>query len=153
MNTLIKYTLLLAVVFAFGLTGCNDLFDKGDTEKAYNGPDVVAFKPLSSEVSEGSSTTIEVQFISSEGLTSSDLTVNFSVGGTADPAHYNIPGGNSVTIPSGSASAEVTINFPADSGLDEGDEETLELTLEGTDDVQAAENLKTTTIFIQGVNE
>lgn len=154
MKKSMKHILLLAVVFPLVFAGCNDLFDKGDTEKAYEGPDVVEIKPQQSEVEEGgSSLTLDVQLISSEGLASSDLTVNFTTGGDAEAAHYDIPGGTSVTITSGSASASFTVNFPADSGLEEGEEVQLTITLQDGDGFEAAENLKTATIFIQGVDD
>lgn len=143
---------LLPLLFA----GCNDLFDKGDTEKTYDGPDYIIFKPLELEAEEGESVTIEVQFISSRGLADSDVTANISVtdGGGDVPlesGHYELSA-TSVTIASGSASTELTVNFPADSGLEGGEEVILLLTLEDTGNVEAAENLKTSTIFLQGVD-
>ena len=154
MNKLTKHIFLLFVVSSLALTGCNDLFKKGDVEKAYEGPDVVGFKPLQTTVNEGGSdATIEVQLISSQGLASSDLTVNLSVdgGSTAAAANYTL-NSSSVTISSGTASATFTVSFPADSGLDAGDEVTLLINISGGD-VAASENLDQTTIYIQGVDD
>lgn len=154
MNKLLKNILLLFVVSSFALTGCDDMFDKGDVEKAYDGPDVVGFKPLQATATEGGSdVTIEVQLISSEGLASSDITVNLSVDGesSATAANYTL-NSNSVTIASGTASGEFTVSFPADSGLDDGDEVILLINISGGD-VPAGENIDQTTIFINGVDE
>ena len=153
MNKLMKSKLLVLALLPFLTLGCSDLFDKGDVEKSYDGPDVVAFADLESEVDEGDDLTVEVQFISSKGLANSDVTVTISVDGssTAQAAHYSLSA-TSVTIPSGSATATFTIDFPADSGLNSGDEVTLVLTLDGGS-VAAAENLDTKVIYIAGVDD
>lgn len=156
-----KHILLLAVVFSFALTGCNDLFDKGDTEKSYDGPDVVEFKPLQMEIPieiqqdgthSGAVREIDVQLISANGLATSDVSVSFSVDGssTADPALYELST-TSVTIPSGSAAASFTITVPSDADLEIGDEFTVILNMGEVSNAEAAENLDQTTIFIQGV--
>lgn len=153
MNKLIKHIIILALLpLVFG--GCDTLFDKGDVEKSYDGPDIIGFKPLEVEVDEGSSQTMTIQLISSNGIAGGDLTISFVVDeeSTANENHYDI-NSNSVTIGQGETSASFDINFPEDSGLDEGDEVELLLTLESGEGFEAGENIKTTTIFIQGVNE
>lgn len=135
---------------SLSLTGCNDLFDIGDTEKTYSGPDVVAFKPLQAEVTEGSSLTMEVQLISANGLASSDISVSLGVDGesTAEADQYTLSS-NSVTIASGSAIVEFTIDFPSNTSLEAGEESTLILNITDSS-VGIAEELDTTTIFITG---
>lgn len=150
----IKHILILAVLSPLVLAGCDDLFDKGHTERAYDGPDRIGLFPETAESEEGSSVEIEVQYISSQGLANSDVNANIVVDNeatTAEEAHYELST-TSVTIPSGSATTSFTVNFPADSGLDEGDEVILVLNLEG-ETVEAGDNINTTTIFIQGVTE
>lgn len=153
MNKLTKHILILAMLpFIFG--GCDTLFDQGDVEKSYDGPDTIGFRSLQAEVDEGSSQTMEVQLISANGVAEGDYTISFAVDeeSTADESHYNIDS-NSVTIAQGEVSASFEIEFPEDSGLDEGDEVTLILTLESGEGFEAGENIRTSTIFIQGVNE
>lgn len=157
MKKSMKYTLLLLAVFPLLLAGClNDLFDKGDTEKVYDGPTVVGFSPLETETDEGDGAiTIEVQLIGEQR--GSDLPVNFSVDGASSTAvagtHYNLTSSSPVTIASNSSIATISINILADSGLESGDEVRLILTLEGSpgEGVEAAENLDSATIFIAGV--
>ncbi|MGK7369190.1 MAG: hypothetical protein ACNS64_03155 [Candidatus Halalkalibacterium sp. M3_1C_030] len=145
----IKHTALAVLLLPLLFMGCNDLFDKGDVEKAYDGPDVVAFADLQSTVNEGSSLTVEIQFISSQGLANSDISVSLSADGA--PASTYSLSTNSVTIASGSASAEMTIDFPSNTDISSGDEVTLTVTLSSSD-VEASENLDTKTIFIRGVD-
>lgn len=130
------------------------MFDKGDVEKTYDGPDVVAFADLESEVDEGGSITVEVQLISSKGLATSAVgaTISVDAASTASAANYSLSA-TSVTIPSGSATASFTVNFPANSGLDVGDEVTLILNLAGSSGVEAATNLDQKIIFIDGVDD
>lgn len=153
MKKLNKYILILVLLpFVFG--GCDSLFDKGDVEKTYEGPDTIGFKPLNIEVDEGDSQAIEVQLISANGVADSDLSVSFSVDGesTASTDNYDIPT-NSVTISQGEASTTFVVDFPEDSGLDEGDEVTLILTLDSGSGYEVGEEISTTTIFIQGVDD
>jgi hypothetical protein len=143
-----KHILMLAVIPLL-FAGCDDLFDKGDTDKAYDGPDQVAWNELEAEITEGESYTLEVQFISSEGLAPSDVSVTFSVGGSFDSGSATVTS-SPVTISSGSASVTVTVET-SDSDLDEDAEATIELTIDSADGAQVAPNLSTSTIFVTGV--
>src|SRR6056297_137474 len=97
----IKHTALAVFLLPLLFMGCDDLFDKGDVEKSYDGPDVVAFADLQSTVNEGSSLTVEIQLISSQGLANSDVGVSVSVdGNTNAPASTYALSSNSVTIAS-----------------------------------------------------
>lgn len=148
----IKHTALAVLLLPLLFMGCNDLFDKGDVEKAYDGPDVVAFADLQSEVTEGNSLTVEVQFISSQGLANSDVGVSLSVDGSSTaPASTYTLSTNSVTIASGTATAEFTVDFPTNSDIGSDDEVTLIINLSSSD-VAASENLDSKTIFISGVD-
>jgi hypothetical protein len=144
---LLSLVLLLPLLF----TGCDNLFDEGDKEKTYDGPNQVAFFPLEENYDLNSGTTtamVEVQLItgSSSGA-GSDVTVTFSTGGTAvSGTHYNISS-NSVTIPAGEFSTDVVVNFvPGSVGA--GNEVLLTLTIDSANGAEVAENLKTSNIYI-----
>ncbi len=152
MRKSIKHTALAVFLLPLLFMGCDDLFDKGDVEKSYDGPDVVAFADLQSTVNEGSSLTVEVQFISSQGLANSDISVSVDVDGeTTAPASTYTLSTNSVTISSGTATAEMTVDFPTNGDISDGDEVVLLLTI-SSNDVPPSENLDTKTIFIRGVD-
>lgn len=139
--------LLLPLLFA----GCDDMFDKGDVEKTYDGPDVVEFFPLEQEVdiAEDATATIAVQLIGPQRNT--DLAVNYSVDGTSSTAtagtHYNITTPSPVTIASGTSSVDIEVEL-IEGSLADGEEVTLVLNLEGGDGVDASANLDTSTLFI-----
>lgn len=145
-----KYSIILAFVGSFLLAGCNDLFDKGDTEKAYDGPDQVAFRTLENEITEGETQTLEVQFLSSEGEASSDVSVSLSVSADGVSADSYSVSSTSVTIPSGSTETTVTVETSDDPDLDSGDEATISLTIDSAEGAQVAPNFSTTTVFVQG---
>jgi len=137
--------LLFAVLFA----GCDSLFDQGDIEKTYDGPDVVAFFPLQLQTRVvNNQAVVQVQLIGPQR--SSDLSVRFSVDGASTAVagtHYNIATSSPVTIPANSSTANIVINMVPGS-LAAGEVRLL-LTLEGADGVAPAENLKRSTIFIR----
>lgn len=135
----------LSVLLLFPLifVGCDSLFDEGDVEATYDGPNQVAFFPLETNTSDGSGTaTVDVQLItSSSSGSSSAITINFSTGGDAvSGTHYTIAGGNSVTIPAGEFSATVTVNLIADS-VPAGGEVLLTLTMDDATGAELAANL------------
>ena len=150
----IKHTAIAVLLLPLLFMGCDDLFDKGDVEKSYDGPDVVAFADLQSTVNEGSSLTVEIQFISSQGLANSDVNISISAEGVTDdpatPNTYSLST-NSVTISSGTATAEMTVDFPTNGDIGSGDEVVLSLTLTSSD-AAPSEELDTKTIFIRGVD-
>ncbi len=99
--------------------GCDSLFDDGDVENTYDGPDQVAFFPLESNPEPSCLTTtsgvVEVQFISSNGLANSGVSVSFSAGAlsTANAGvDYNFVTSSPLTIPAGSASADIDLEYP-----------------------------------------
>lgn len=134
------------------LTGCDDLFDKGDAEAVYDGPDVVGFFPLQQEVSAASgSASVEIQLISSEGLATSDLSIAFSVDGASTAVagtHYNLTTSSPVTISAGTATANVQIAL-VDGSVPAGEEVRLILNLEGGSGVEPSVNLAQSTTFIR----
>lgn len=145
-----KYSLLLAVVGSLLLTGCDDLFDPGHTDRTYDGPDQVAFGTLNNEINEGETQTLEVQIITSEGVASSDITVDLSVGGSANSDYYSVSS-TSPTIPSGEASTTITIETEDDPDLGEDEEATIEFTIDSAEGAEVAPNLSNSILYVGGV--
>jgi len=96
------------------LSGC-DLFDEGDVEKTYDDVDQIALFPLEDNNNLGinvTSTTIQVQLITADGLAKSDVSVAFSAAGTATAGtDYSFGTASPITIAAGSATADIVINF------------------------------------------
>lgn len=144
-------TIAIAVIAApLLLMGCSDLFDKGDTEKAYTGPDQVAFKTIENEIDEGGSQTLEVQLISSEGTIDSDVEVEFSVSSTDNySSDYFSVTGSPVVIEAGSASTTIQVDTSDDPDFDSGEAEIV-LDITGSNGPEVATNLSTSTVFVAG---
>lgn len=153
MQKIKNYSIVFIVLLLLMVTGCDSLFDTGDTEKVYDGPPQVAFFPLQREVGVGAgSTWVQVQLIATAARTS-DLTINFAADGASTAAagtHYNLPG-NSVVLPAGEWTVNINVSLIAGS-VPAGEEVLLILDLNGTnqDDVVVAENLKRSRIWIAG---
>lgn len=145
-----KYSILLAVIGALLMTGCDDLFDKGHTDRAYDGPDQVAFQYLQNEIAEGGSQELTVQFISSEGEASSDVSVSLSVTADGIASDYYSLSSTSVTIPSGSTSVTLTVETSDDPDLGADEEATLDVSIESAEGAQIAPELSTSRIFVVG---
>jgi hypothetical protein len=145
-----KTKLFILALLPLLLTGClNDLFDKGDTEKVYDGPPQVSLFPLQQEVTEiDGSTEIDVQLIGAPA--SGDITVSVSAdaASTAEAGvHYNLPS-NQVTIASGSNVGTLTIEI-LDSGAFTSGSVRLRLNIDDVSgDIEIAENLKQSSVFI-----
>ncbi|MDR9388468.1 MAG: Calx-beta domain-containing protein [Balneolaceae bacterium] len=141
---------LTLVAFVLLFTSCDSLFDNGDNEKVYNGPDVVGFFPLEQTISASttSGTSVEVQLIGEQKT--SDVSVSYAVHSSTTATsgtHYTVSG-TSVTIPANSSTADINVGLsPGD--LTPGQEVKLVLELQGGSGLQASENLKLATIFIR----
>ncbi|MFN1834467.1 hypothetical protein AB2B38_004335 [Balneola sp. MJW-20] len=142
----------------FFLTGClNDLFEQPDY--TYDGPNVVEFRNLSQTVTEpaagGAAITVTnpIQLISAAGLADSDIAVAFGVDADNTTAvagtHYSLNTTSPVTISSGSASANLSLDV-LDSPLTAGQSGVLTLVLESGSGYEAGENIKTYTLTILG---
>lgn len=142
--------LVIAILMPLLFAGCDALFDEGDVEKTFTGPAQLGFFPLEQEAGQDEGTvTVEVQLIGEQR--NSDLSVSFSVSSASTAqsgTHYTL-GSTSVTIASGTSTADITINL-VDGNLAAGEEVSLVLTLEGASGVEAAANLSTSTVYIQG---
>lgn len=112
-NKIFSLLLLIPVLFV----GCDDLFDKGDVEKTYDGPDQLAFFPLEDNnnlSATNNSTTIQVQLISKDGTASSDISVSFSANASSTAragTDYSFATPSPITISAGEATADITVNF------------------------------------------
>lgn len=148
-----KIKLLIIALLPLMLMGCdmNDLFDKGDAEKVYDGPTVVGFFPLQQEVAVGEGTaSVEVQLIGEQR--GSSLSVNFTVAGSSTAqagVHYNIVTSSPVSLPANMSTVDVVIDL-IDGSLDPGQSVRLDLNLQGGEGVNASVNLANATIFIRG---
>lgn len=148
-----KFKSIILAFIPFLLLGCNDLFDKGDVEKSYDGPPIVGFFPLQAEanLSDGS-ISIEVQLIAKEAR-SSDLPVAFHVNAEETTAvegvHYTISTSSPVTLSAGSWTTQVTLDL-IEGSLEPGEFVDLCLILDGGPDVPGEVTLNETDIRIQG---
>jgi hypothetical protein len=144
----LKY-FLFSILIAFSSVSCDSLFDTGDTEKAYDGPTVVEFAPLSRQVNTNVGTTsIRVQLIGPQRP--SATTVNISVVSTSTAVagtHYSLPS-TSVTIPANESFVNVPISIVRGS-LNPGQSVQLRLLIDSASDgIQPAANLRNATVFI-----
>jgi hypothetical protein len=148
-----KIKLLIIALLPLMFIGCdlNDLFDKGDAEKVYDGPTVVGFFPLQQEVSIGGGTaSVEVQLIGAQRTAA--LSVSYSVAGTSTAqagVHYNIVTSSPVNLPANASTVDVVIELIPGS-LNAGQTVRLDLNLQGGGDVEASANLANAKIFIAG---
>lgn len=158
MKNIKKIVPLLLVPFF--LTGClNDLFDQNDN--TYDGPDTVEFRNLTQTVTEPASgaasitITNAIQLITSNGLAANDVAVAYGVDAANTTAvagtHYSINTASPITIASGSASANLSLDI-LDSPLTSGQSGVLTLVLEDGQGYEAGENIKTYTLTILGAD-
>jgi len=134
------------------LVGACDLLDQ--RSRTFDDDPKLEFKPLSQTVDEGGGTiNVSIQLIGRQR--DSDLQVNYVVADSSDAeqgVHFNLPS-TSATIPAGESSTEISVEV-LDNNIDDGDiNYPLFLNLQDTQDVEAAENLKTFTLTIRGVDE
>jgi hypothetical protein len=144
-----KIRLLILALIPLMFLGCDDLFDKGDTEKVYDGPTVVGFFPLEREVSEiDGTTTLEIQLIGEQRTSAVTVTIEVDDASTAEAGvHYNLPQ-TEVTIEPGTSTVDVPVEI-IDSGLISGSNVRLRLNITGASgDVEPSANLVQSSIFI-----
>jgi len=153
-NKKIYFRLLVILVLPLLLSGClNDLFDDGETYYNTDDPQV-EFYPLTQQLTLGateeSSYTINAQLIGEQRNAALELSVIVvdSLTTAQQGVQYSLPS-TSITIPADSSTAAFTIEVSGE-GLDAGDVAQLVLELQGTEEVQAAENLNQHTLIIQG---
>lgn len=142
---------LITAVLPLMMGACDTL--EVDNRK-FDGDPKLEFAPTSETVDEGAGTvSTEIQLIGPQR--SSELPVSFSVAdsSTAEQGtHFNL-GSTSATISANSSQTSVDVEV-LDNNIDDGDTNyVLYLNLQDSEDVEAAENLKTFTLTIRGVDE
>ena len=142
---------LVLALMGLSLSAC-DFFEQRD--RTYTDDPKLEFFPLTETVDEADTTlTTNIQLIGPQR--SSELPVSFAVADSStavEGTHYTL-GATSTSIASGSSSTEVTINV-LDNAENDGDTNyELFLVLQDSEGVEAAENLKTFTLTIRGVDE
>jgi hypothetical protein len=141
----------LTLIGILALSAC-DFFEQPD--RTYTDDPKLEFKPLTQTADEGAGTvTTEAQLIGPQR--DSDLPVNFVVddSSSADAGEQYTLGSTSATIPAGESDADVTIDV-LDNDIDDGDTNyILYLTLQASEGVEPAVNLKTYTLTIRGTDE
>jgi len=152
--------LVLAVALLSVTIGACDMFEQRD--RTFTDDPKIEFFPLNDGVDEAdlddagtSQTTVttSIQLIGPQR--DSDLPVNFVVddSSTAEAGvHYSLPS-TSATLAANSSEAEVSVTVLNNDQDDGGTNHVLYLTLQDSQGVEAAENLKTYTLTIVGNDE
>ncbi len=150
----------LAVAILFVSIGGCDMFDRRD--RSFSDDPKLEFFPLDNGIEES---TLDDEGISETSVTTniqligrqrdSDLSVNFTVDDSStaeEGVHYTLPS-TTVTIEANSSTAEASINVLNNDQDDGGTNHILYLSLQDSEDVEAAANLKTYTLTIEGSDE
>ncbi len=153
MTKVVSYKLILFLLVSVVMFGCQDWnpvdgFDKGHTERSFDGDPQVGFFPLSQEVNDAAGVTaVEIQLIAEQR--DSDLQVDFSVDGEStavEGEHFEIATNSPATISANSSTVDVEIELI--DGSVEGEVE-LMLNLDGSgEEVEPAPNFSSATVFI-----
>ncbi|MBN2731254.1 MAG: DUF4843 domain-containing protein [Balneolaceae bacterium] len=157
MKNSILVKIVTVIVASLFLSGClNDLFEQEN--KRFQDNPKIEFRPLNQVVSDADvddfdpSEPLKVQLIGEQR--SSDLSVSFVVdeeNSTAEAGtHYNLVTSSPITLP---ANASVTGPIEIEvieNSVPDGEVVELVLILQDADGVEAAENLKTYTLTIEG---
>jgi len=143
--------LLLTTLVAMTLSAC-DLFEARD--RSYDGPPVLEFAPLSQSADEGAGAiATNIQLIGPQR--GDPLTVNYVVDDSStavEGTHYTLAS-TSATIEDSTSSAPVNITVLDNEEDDANSTYILYLSLQESQGVAPAENLKTYTLTISGVDE
>lgn len=150
---------LVASLLLAPVGGC-DMFDRRD--RSFSGDPKLEFFPLEDGVEEAAlddagadvaTVTTNIQLIGPQR--DSDLSVNYTVADSStaqEGVHYSLPS-TSATIEADSSTAEVDINVLNNDQDDGGTDHLLYLNLQDSEEVEAAVNLKTYTLTIEGSDE
>lgn len=153
MNNKKRITLLALFSASLLFTGClNDLFEQDS--QVFDGEPQLEFRPQTDTFDEDEGEIeVLVQLIGPQR--DSDISVDFSVNSSETDAvagtHYSIATSSPVTLAANTSAATITINLNGTT-LDDGDIRTLVLTLDESNEVTPAENLKNYTLTIEGVD-
>lgn len=143
--------LLLIALIPLMLVSCDSIFDKGDVERSYDGPPVVAFFPLETTARVNNpDVSLEVQLIAPQRETSLDVffEVDTEASTAVEGTHFEFVSTSPVTIEPNTSTTDVDILLLEDEDTDE--EVLLVLNITRTSaDVEPAENLRRANIFIR----
>jgi hypothetical protein len=142
---------LLIALLGVSLSAC-DVFDQRD--RSYQGDPQLEFAPLTETVDEGAGTvTTNIQLIGPQR--SSALPVNFVVDDSStavEGTHYTLSS-TSASIPADESVTDISIEV-LDNSIDDGDTNyELFLSLQESDGVEPAANLRTFVLTIRGTDE
>lgn len=146
----LKSVLVLALL-GLSLSAC-DFFEQRD--RSYDGPPQLEFAPLTETVDEGAGTvTTNIQLIGPQRDAALPVTFTVDDASTAvEGTHYTL-GSTSASIAAGESVVAVDIEV-LDNDENDGDTNyELFLSLQDSDGVEAAENLRTFTLTIRGTDE
>lgn len=150
---------LIAALLVVSIGGC-DTFKQRD--RSFSGDPKLEFAPRSAGVDEaalddndvtGTTVTTNIQLIGPQR--DSDLPVSFTVADSStaeEGVHYSLPS-TSATISANSSAAEVGVTVLNNDQDDGGINHVLYLNLQDSEDVEAAVNLRTFTLTIEGSDE
>lgn len=153
MNNKRHIELLVLLLISVSLTGClNDLFSQKDL--TYQDDPQLEFRPLNAtEAEDAGAVEVLVQLIGPQQ--DSDTPISFSVNSSETDAvegtHYDLATSSPVSLAANSSAATITINLNGTT-LNDGEIRTLVLTLDESNEITPAENLKTHTLIIEGVD-
>lgn len=157
MKNSILVKIVTVIVASLFLSGClNDLFEQEN--KRFQDNPKIEFRPLNQVVSDSDvddfdpSEPLKVQLIGEQR--SSDLSVSFVVdeeNSTAEAGtHYNLVTSSPITLPANSSVTGPIEIEVIENSVPDGEVMELVLVLQDADGVEAAENLKTYTLTIEG---
>lgn len=157
MKNSILVKIVTVIVASLFLSGClNDLFEQEN--KRFQDNPKIEFRPLNQVVSDADvddfdpSEPLKVQLIGEQR--SSDLSVSFVVdeeNSTAEAGtHYNLVTSSPITLPANSSVTGPIEIEVIENSVPDGEVVELVLVLQDADGVEAAENLKTYTLTIEG---
>lgn len=157
MKNSILVKIVTVIVASLFLSGClNDLFEQEN--KRFQDNPKIEFRPLDQVVSDSDvddfdpSEPLKVQLIGEQR--SSDLSVSFVVDEESSTAeagtHYNLATSSPITLPANSSVTGPIEIEVIENSVPDGEVVELVLVLQDADGVEAAENLKTYTLTIEG---
>lgn len=142
---------LVLALMGVSLSAC-DLFEQRD--RSYNDDPKLEFAPLTETVDEGAGTvTTNIQLIGPQRDAALPVTFSVDDSSTAvEGTHYTLSSTNA-SIPADASGTEISIEV-LDNAADDGETNyELFLSLQDSEGVEAAENLKTFTLTIRGTEE
>ena len=157
MKNTISIKVAAVIIASLFFSGClNDLFEQEN--KRFQDNPQIEFRPLNQVITDTSdaemdpSEPLKVQLIGAQR--EADLSVSFVVDDENSTAvagtHYNLVTSSPITLPANSSTTGPIEIDIIENSVPEGETRDLILILQDADGVEAAENLKTYTLIIEG---